>query len=79
MYDVDMHDRERIARLRKLSAQLEQLPPSHARNELLREAHHRTVMLDIGGPPGSLWRDRPEDDPAALFQHMTLPAFPRFR
>ncbi len=79
MHDMDMHDRERIARLRQLAAQLERLPPTHARDELLREAHHRTVMLDTGGPPSSLWRDRPENDPTALFQHLALPAFPRFR
>jgi hypothetical protein len=79
MHDVDMHDRERIARLRKLAAQLERLPATRARDELLREAHHRLVMLDTGGPPSSLWRDRRENYPTALFEHMALPALPRFR
>ena len=32
-----------------------------------------------GVPASSSWRDRPENDPVALFQDMTLPAFPRFR
>jgi hypothetical protein len=79
MHDVDMHARERIARLRELAAQLERLPPSHARDALLRETHHRTVMADTGGPPSPLWQDRAESYPTALFEHMALPAFPRFR
>ena len=79
MRDVDTHDRERIARLRQLAAQLERLPPTPARDELLREAHHRTVMLDTGGPPSSLWRDRHANEPTALFQHMALPALRGFR
>ena len=79
MHDVDTHDRERIARLRQLAAQLERLPPTPRRDELLREAHHRTVMLDTGGPPSSLWQDRRENDPIALFRHMAPPAFSRFR
>ena len=76
---MDTHDREQITRLRRLAAQLERLPPTPARDELIREAHHRTVMLDTGGPSTSLWRGRNENDPTALFQHMALPAFPRFR
>jgi hypothetical protein len=79
MYDEDKHDRNRIAQLKTLAAQLERLAPSRARDELLREAHDRTVMLDTGVPSSSSWRDRPETDARALFQHMTLPAFPRFR
>jgi hypothetical protein len=79
MNDADTHARERIALLRKLAAQLELLPPTDARDALLREAHHRTVMVDTGGPPSSLWRDRPENHPTGLFEHMALPAFPRFR
>ena len=35
-------------------------------------------MLDTGGPPSFGWRDRPESEPATLFRHMTLPAFPGF-
>ena len=79
MYDGDKHDRERIAQLKTLAAHLERLAPSRARDELLREAHHRTVMLDTGVPSSSSWQARPEKDPVALFQHMTIPAFPRFR
>jgi hypothetical protein len=74
MHDHDKHDRERIARLKTLAAQLEGLPPSRARDQLLREAHHRAVMLDTGVPPGVSWRDRAEKEQVALFQHMTLPA-----
>ena len=77
MYDRDKHDRERIAQLKTLAAHLERLAPSRARDELLREAHHRTVMLETGVPSSSSCR--PENDPVALFQHMTVPAFPRFR
>ena len=79
MYDEDAHDRERIARLKTLAAQVERLPPSRVRDELLREARHRTVMLDLGLPPSSAWRDRPENDQAALWQHMTVEAFPQVR
>jgi hypothetical protein len=79
MHDVDMYDRERIVRLKELAAQLERLPPSRARDALLREAHHRTVMVDTGGPPSVPWQDRAENHPTALFEHMALPAFPRFR
>jgi hypothetical protein len=79
MYDENKHDRERIAQLKTLALQLERLPQSRARDQLLREAHHRTVMLDTGVPASSSWRDRLENDPVALFQHMTLPAFRRFR
>ena len=79
MCDTDSHDRERIARLKALALHLERLPQSRARDLLLREAHHRTVMVDTGVPASSSWQDRPENDPGALFQHMTLPAFPRFR
>ena len=79
MYDVARHDRERIAQLKTLALHLERLPQSGARDRLLREAHHRTVMLDTGVPASSSWQDRPENDPVALFQDMTLPAFPRFR
>ena len=78
MYDSDKHDRKRIARLRTLAAQLEQLPQSRARDELLREAHHRTVMVDTG-ESSSGWRDRPENDPVPLFQHMALSAGRQFR
>ena len=79
MHDEDKHDRERIAQLKTLALHLERLPQSRARDRLLREAHHRTVMLDTGVPSSSSWRDRPENDPVALFQHMTVPAFGRFR
>ena len=79
MYDEHKHDRERIAQLKALALHLERLPQSRARDRLLREAHHRTVMLDTGVPASSSWQDRPENDPVALFQDMTLPAFPRFR
>jgi hypothetical protein len=79
MYDEDKHDRERIARLKTLALHLERLPQSRARDQLLREAHHRTVMLDTGVPASSSWRGRPENDPGTLFQHMALSAFPRFR
>ena len=80
----DKHDRERIAQLKTLALHLERLPQSRARDRLLREARHRTVMLDTGVldtgvPSSSVWRDRLENDPVALFQDMTLPAFPRFR
>jgi hypothetical protein len=50
-----MNDRERIAQLRKLAVQLERLPPSRARNELLREARHRAVTLDTGPADDSPW------------------------
>jgi hypothetical protein len=79
MYDEDTHDRERTARLKTLAAQLARLPASRIRDELLREARHRTVMLDLGLPPSSAWRDRPANDPAARRQHMTLQAFTQFR
>lgn len=79
MYAENTRDRERIAQLKTLAAQLELLAPSAARDALIREAHHRTVMLDTGVPQSSSWRDQPENDPRALFEHMTLPAFPRFR
>jgi hypothetical protein len=79
MYAEDTHHRERIAQLKTLAGALERLAPSSARDALLREAHHRTVMLDTGVPSSSSWPDQPENDPRALFEHMTLPAFPRFR
>ncbi len=79
MPHMEIHDSERIARLKQLAAQLEMLPPTHARDALLRETHHRTAMLNTGGPPSSPWRDRTENYPTALFEHMALPAFPRFR
>ena len=79
MYDGDRHDRERIAQLKRLAAHLERLAPSRARDELLRAAQHRTVMVDTGVPSSFSWQDRPGEDPVALFQHMTVPAFPRFR
>jgi len=78
MYDAARHDRERIAQLKTLALHLERLPQSRARDRLLREAHHRTVMLD-SGLPSTVWRGRPENDPVALFQDMTLPASRRFR
>jgi hypothetical protein len=78
MYAEDTHHRERIAQLKTLAGALERLAPSSARDALLREAHHRTVLLDTGVPPSSSWPDQPENDPRALFEHMTLPAFPRF-
>jgi hypothetical protein len=74
MYDADKHDRERIARLKTLATQLERLPQSRARDTLLREAHHRAVMLDTGTPPSFGWRHRPENDSVAFFEYMTLPA-----
>ena len=55
MYDEGKHDRERIARLKTLALHLERLPQSRARDRLLREAHHRTVMLDTGVPASSSW------------------------
>ena len=79
MYDGAKHDRERIAQLKTLAAHIERLAPSRARDELLREAHHRTVMLDTGVPSSSSWPDRAENDAVALFQHLTVPAFTRFR
>ena len=79
MHDADSHDRERIAQLRALASQLERLPQSRARDQLLREAHHRTVMLDTGGPSSCSWGERPENDRVTLFQHMAIAAFPRFR
>ena len=77
MYDEGKHDRERIAQLKMLALRLERLPQSRARDQLLREAHHRTVMLDTGVPASSSWRGPLENDPVALFQHMTVPAFRR--
>jgi hypothetical protein len=56
------HVRRRVARLRALAAQLEQLPQSPARDRLLREAHQRTVMVDTGVP-------------SALFENMSLGRF----
>ena len=79
MYDGDQRDRARIEQLKTLAAHLERLAPSRARDELLRETHHRTVMLDTGVPSSSSWRDPSTNDERVLFQHMTLPAFPRFR
>jgi hypothetical protein len=78
MYDALEHDRKRIQRLKALAAQLERLPRSPARDRLLREALHRTVTVDTGVPSRSCWGDDPKRDPAMLFEHMALQAFPRF-
>jgi len=71
------HDRKRIEQLR-LAAKLEKLPKSPARDPLLREAHHRTVVVDTGVPAMSGWSSDDEHDPAMLFQHVGLVGIPRF-
>ena len=70
------HERRRIERLRALAARLEQLPQSPARDRVLREVHHRTVMVDTGVPSISSWEA--DADPAMLFRQMAIGAFPRF-
>ena len=60
-------ERERIAWLKTLAAQLERLPPSRARDVLLSEVRHRAVMLEIGAPLSSAWGDRPDGDAAQPF------------
>ena len=77
MYERE-RERERIARLKTFAAQLERLPPSRARDGLLREVRHRAVMLEIGVPSSSAWRDRPEHD-AALFQQRFSQPDPAYR
>lgn len=76
MRDEHKHDTDRIARLRTLAAELERLPKSRARDRLLRETHHRTVMVDTGVPE-LVHLGRSQAGPIALFQHMTVPAFGR--
>ena len=78
MRDEHKHDQQRIARLRTLASELQRLPQSGARDQLLREAHHRTVMVDTGEPELDP-RVGSEVDRVALFQHMTVPAFRRSR
>lgn len=78
MYDDHKHDTERIARLRTLTMRLQRLPQSHARDQLLRKARHRTVMLDTGSP-SSAWGAGPENDRAARCRDLVLPAVPRTR
>ena len=70
------HDRRRVERLRALAATLEQLPQSPARDRLLREVHHRTVMVDTGVP--SISSSDADADPTMLFRQMAFGAFPRF-
>jgi hypothetical protein len=72
MHDGARHDRDRVQRLRELAAKIERLPPSRARDQLLREAHHRTVVVDTGVPGMSRWGNDLQDDGIALFQHMAL-------
>lgn len=43
-----MDERHRVARLRELAAEIEQLPSSGARNALLREVQSRKVALETG-------------------------------
>ena len=78
MRDEHKHDQARIARLRTLAFELQRLPQSRERDQLLRETHQRTVMVDTGEPELGP-RGGSELDPVALFQHMTLPAFRRSR
>jgi hypothetical protein len=79
MHDENRHDRQRIARLRTLAAELELLPRTRARDHLLREVHHRAVMLDTGVPAPSCWGDEPANGQVALFQDMALLAVTRIR
>ena len=72
------HDRKRVEQLRALAAKLEQLPRSPARDQLLREAHHRKVAVDTGVPAMSGWGKNDEHDPSMLFQHVGLVGIPRF-
>jgi hypothetical protein len=78
MYDEHKHDIERIARLRTLVVRLERLPQSHARDQLLRKARHRSVMLDTG-PPSTVWGAGPDDERVARLLDLPLPAVPRTR
>ena len=41
-----MDERHRVVRLRELAAEIEQLPPSEARNALLRDVRRRTVEVE---------------------------------
>jgi hypothetical protein len=50
-----------------------------ARDHLLREVHHRAVMLDTGVPGISCWGGEPENGQIALFQDMALPAVTKVR
>ena len=79
MHDANRHDKARIARLRTLAAELERLPRTRARDDLLREVHHRAVMLDTGVPGISCWHGIPEDGHAAFFQDMALAAATKVR
>jgi len=54
-----MNEDARIRRLRNLAAELERLPPSSTREELLREARHRAVALEVGVAATSAWRSAP--------------------
>ncbi len=50
-----MTERDRVARLRTLAAELERVPPSDARDALLLRIRRRAGLLEGGLAPVSAW------------------------
>jgi hypothetical protein len=46
---------QRVARLKELAAELERLPPSSARESLLRDVRARAVVLETGDEDHLHW------------------------
>jgi len=51
----------RIARLRRLIAELEHVAPSSERDALLRQARERVVLLQTGEPQVGPWQSKRSD------------------
>lgn len=69
----------RLARLRALTAHLDRLPASPARDALLRETRHRMVVAETGVDDRSAWRtgkDAEERELARLVSRVGPPEFP---
>ena len=56
----------RHERLRRLLAQLEQLPPSKQRDDLLRQVRHRAVASEAAAWESSLHRTRVQPEAVTL-------------
>jgi hypothetical protein len=50
---------DRVQRLRQLTADLERLPASEARDALLQEVRRRAVAVETGEKPKSAWQSTP--------------------
>jgi hypothetical protein len=63
-----MDERQRVSRLRALAAELEQLPRSRTRDDLLRDVRGRAVALETSFPVSRGSFDGPsrDDDPHSL-------------